>query len=383
MSNQNLIYDNVYNIKANSASLNKRKEGSEPTPADNTLWINESNQNHLYRGNIDIEAADELVRDLTDIGDLITHDGVKPVVIKAPSQRHFVMNSNDRGIEFHGLLEGTELSVNSYPIDRPPATRFTAVGVGAGHDTSDADNTFIGCAAGTGLAEGHSNTMVGSRAGSIGGGSPGGKNANVSIGAFTGDFSGSNNVRIGYNAGVDPSGSVVMSGDNNIYIGYQANAGINSESNRIIIGNSAAEQCKIRGIRGKDPGTQPWVVRINDQDTLSAQATPPAMVDRKEALNITKIDTSPLHLLEPLEFDWSVTGERRQGFIKQDCADLLCGSPEDHEHGILVPMCVAEIQRLHKQVTEMEKKMTKLTALLERFLSMPEEPSDKVQLGRV
>lgn len=368
MSNQNLLYENVYNVKAHSLSLNERKEGSPPEPEDNTLWINESNQNHLYRGDVDIEAADELVRELTDIGDIITHDGVKPVVIKAPDMRHFVMNSDDRGIEFHGLMEGTELSINSFPISRPPATRYTAVGIGTGQNTAEPDNTFIGCAAGTGLDTGANNTFVGSRAGGVAG-DPATCSSNVAVGAFTGYFSGSNNVRIGYNAGVDPAGTTVMNGDNNIYIGYQANAGIESQSNRIIIGNSSAEQCKIRGIRGKTEGSSAWVVKINDNDTLSANATLFATVDRKEVRNISNIDTSPLHLLEPLEFDWTVTGERRQGFIKQDCADLLCGAAEDHEHASLVPMCVAEIQRLHNRLGEMEKKVTKLSALLERFLT--------------
>ncbi len=252
--------------------------------------------------------------------------------------------------------------------DSVTGTNNSGFGTSAlGAVTTGAENTALGRGALYANTGGDNNTAAGATAlFNVDGG-----NGNSAFGtsSLTNLSTGSNNVAIGYSAG-----GTVSTGNNNVYIGYNVDAASAAESNTIRIGPSSATATVIRGISGTAVSGSAVYVTASGQ--LGIASSSARFKDEIDDLG----DPSRLLLaLRPVSFVYKADEARtpQAGLIAEEVEKVAPNLVLRDEKGLLltvryeqlVPMLLAEAQRLERENAGLRREMEARNAETARALS--------------
>ena len=269
----------------------------------------------------------------------------------------------------------------------------TAIGYQAGYNSNGSNNIAIGYTAlysvqlqnaniaiGAGsqyFMRGYSNVAIGDNV-MVGSSTPANNTASNSVAIGTGVFSsltsGNYNIGLGYRAGYQASGgattNAITSGANNIYVGAYAYPSSATVSNEIVIGYGSTGKGASTGYINPNSG---GVYQGNNSTTWSTTS------DARIKKNFVAVDNGLeiINALEPLEFDYILTGKHDVGFKAQDYMQVLpsqvgkhAASDEEKElvgedeiYGIqrnLDPYLVSAIKALTAQVKQLQQEIAQL-----------------------
>jgi hypothetical protein len=239
-----------------------------------------------------------------------------------------------------------------------------------GTNSAGDQNVAVGASAlGQGLSS-NNNVAVGYRALT----SASFPNQNTAIGdaALESLESGNGNVALGASAGSD-----LTFGSNNVYIGTSGE--VASENDTIRIGDPsgflAKEAAYMGGIYNRNvSGATDQPVLIDSSGKLGTNASSARVKQDIENL----VDLTPLQHLRPVSFRYRPDQNRgdalQYGLLAEEVADVMPslvirdeqGEPLSVRYHVLIPLLLAEVQRLERERAALEQRLNELSARLTR-----------------